>query len=57
LNSTTVFDDDDKDTLAGDQGIDWFFANLWLDGDDEGTKDKMLDVTLFELCFANDLDY
>jgi Ca2+-binding RTX toxin-like protein len=57
LNSTTVLDDEDKDTLTGDQGLDWFFANLWLDGDDEGTKDKIVDLNFFEFLFANDLDF
>jgi hemolysin type calcium-binding protein len=58
LNSTTVFDDNDEDTLHGDQGLDWFFANLWLDcGDDAEQKDKILDLGLFELLFANDLDF
>ena len=58
LNSTTVLDDNDKDTLAGDQGIDWFFANLWIDcGDDANHKDKIEDISVFELLFANDLDF
>jgi Ca2+-binding RTX toxin-like protein len=37
----TVFDDGDKDTLQGDNGRDWFFADL--DGkpsDDDKVKDK-----------------
>jgi hypothetical protein len=58
LNSTTVLDDNDKDTLAGDQGVDWFFANLWIDcGDDANHKDKIEDISVFELLFANDLDF
>jgi Ca2+-binding RTX toxin-like protein len=58
LNSTTVFDDNAKDTLTGDQGLDWFFANLWLDcGDDAEQKDRIVDMNLFELLFANDLDF
>jgi hypothetical protein len=57
LNNQTVHDDNAKDTLAGDQGLDWFFANLWLDnGDDANKKDKIVDMNLFELLFANDLD-
>ena len=24
----TVWDDDDKDKLKGDEGVDWFFAEL-----------------------------
>jgi hypothetical protein len=58
LNSSTVSDDNDQDTLTGDQGIDWYFANLWLDnGDDANQKDKLVDINLFELLFANDLDF
>ena len=58
LTSATVADDNAKDTLAGDQGLDWFFANLWLDpNDDAEVKDKIVDMNLFELLFANDLDF
>jgi predicted NAD-dependent protein-ADP-ribosyltransferase YbiA (DUF1768 family) len=27
-NAATVFDDGERDTIWGDQGTDWFFANL-----------------------------
>jgi Ca2+-binding RTX toxin-like protein len=58
LTSSTVLDDNDKDTLTGDQGSDWFFANLWLDcGEDAAQKDQIVDLSLFELMFANDLDF
>jgi Ca2+-binding RTX toxin-like protein len=56
LNSTTVLDDDDKDMLHGDQGMDWFFANFELTGGDDGTRDKVVDLSLFEALFAVDLD-
>ena len=37
----TVFDDDSKDTLQGDGGRDWFFADLdGQNGDDDKVKDK-----------------
>jgi len=43
----TVFDDGDKDKLKGDQGRDWFFADLdGVDGDDDKVKDKKWDELL-----------
>ena len=52
----TVHDDNDKDTLSGDAGRDWFFANLNLDGDDDASrKDRIADLSSNE--FAIDLDY
>ena len=39
----TVFDDNDKDTLWGDSGVDWFFANI---GNESGTvQDELKDST------------
>jgi hypothetical protein len=38
----TVFDDGRSDTLQGDSGRDWFFADLdGLNGDDDKLKDKL----------------
>jgi hypothetical protein len=52
----TVHDDNQKDTLTGDGGQDWFFANLVLDAQDDATKkDKITDLSASE--FANDLDF
>lgn len=52
----TVHDDNYKDTLSGDAGRDWFFANLSLDGDDDANrKDRIADLSSNE--FAIDLDY
>lgn len=54
--SATVHDDNAKDTLTGDAGRDWFFANLVLDPDDDATKkDKITDLSANE--FALDLDF
>lgn len=54
--SVTVHDDNDKDTLSGDAGRDWFFANLNLDGDDAAArKDVISDLSSNEI--AHDLDY
>jgi hypothetical protein len=45
--ATTVFDDGVKDTLKGDKGLDWFFADLDnQDGDDDKVKDKKNDEVL-----------
>jgi Ca2+-binding RTX toxin-like protein len=54
--AVTVHDDNDADTLSGEGGRDWFFANLVLDaGDDANRKDKIADLDSNE--FAVDLDY
>ena len=49
LNSTTVLDDDDADTLTGAAARDWFFANL----DGLGAHDKITDLKTNE--FAEEL--
>lgn len=49
--TTTVFDDGSADVLTGNDGIDWFFANLL----GSGIKDKITDLTAAE--FANDLTF
>ncbi|MCR4413038.1 MAG: hypothetical protein NUV77_11520 [Thermoguttaceae bacterium] len=51
----TVFDDNAKDTLTGCEGLDWFFANVVLDGGDATTRDKITDLSANE--FAMDLDW
>jgi len=54
----TVHDDNDKDTLTGSSGTDWFFANLFLDcGDDADTRDKITDLNLLELLWVQDIDF
>lgn len=54
--AATVLDDNEKNTLTGDAGRDWFFANLVLDpGDDATRKDKITDLSASE--FAADLDF
>ncbi|MBW8883971.1 MAG: hypothetical protein JF612_04165, partial [Planctomycetia bacterium] len=56
--NATVHDDDNKDTLTGSAGNDWFFANLFLDcGDDADTRDKITDVSLLELLCVQDIDF
>jgi hypothetical protein len=42
----TTFDDNVSDTLAGDVGSDWFFANT-----DSAGKDKIVDATSTEFIF------
>jgi uncharacterized delta-60 repeat protein/CSLREA domain-containing protein len=49
--TTTVFDDGSQDTLTGNTGQDWFFANLL----GAGAKDKITDLSAAE--FANDLTF
>src|SRR5205823_1862977 len=49
--TTTVFDDGSADVLTGNDGIDWFFANLF----GSGIKDKITDLSAAE--FANDLTF
>jgi Ca2+-binding RTX toxin-like protein len=49
--TTTVFDDGSQDTLTGNSGQDWFFANLLR----SGAKDKITDLSAAE--FANDLTF
>ncbi len=40
-DNRTVFDDNQKDTMTGSAGQDWFFAKLVLDaGDDANRKDE-----------------
>ena len=39
--TSTVFDDREKDTLRGQSGLDWFFANLANDGN---VKDEIKDA-------------
>ena len=51
LANQTVLDDDAVDTLTGDTGRDWFFANI----SGTGAKDKITDLTADE--FAVDLDF
>ncbi|MDZ4783874.1 MAG: Calx-beta domain-containing protein [Planctomycetia bacterium] len=52
----TVHDDGAKDVLTGDEGLDWFLANLYLDAtDDADKKDRITD--LFASEFADDLDF
>ena len=54
--AATVFDDNEKDTLSGDSGRDWFFANLILNANDDASKkDKITDLSASE--FAEDLDF
>ena len=56
LADITVFDDNEKDTMTGSSGQDWFFANLALDaGDDATANDKITDLHADE--FAVDLDW
>lgn len=54
LNDQTVHDDGVEDILTGSAGLDWFLFNR--DGD-EGVKDKATDMNLFELLFAEDIDW
>jgi Ca2+-binding RTX toxin-like protein len=49
LNSFTIFDDDDADTLTGAAAHDWFFANV----DGFGTLDRITDLKSDE--FADEL--
>ncbi len=52
----TVFDDNQKDTMTGASGRDWFFANLAGDGEDDANRfDKITD--LHEDEFAEDIDW
>ncbi len=56
--NATVHDDNNKDTLTGSAGFDWFFANFYLDGgDDADTRDKITDLNLLEAWFAQDIDF
>jgi Ca2+-binding RTX toxin-like protein len=48
--SATTFDDQAKDILSGNSGVDWFFANL-----DAGVKDKITHLSAKE--FGDDLDF
>ena len=48
--NATVRDDGCSDTLTGDQGRDWFFANL-----DSGVRDRITDLSSNE--FADDIDF
>jgi hypothetical protein len=49
-SSATVHDGDGADTLGGDGGRDWFFANLTLDdGDNAARKDRITDLSANEL--------
>jgi hypothetical protein len=51
-----VFDDGVRDYLAGDGGMDWYFANLSLDGNDDAQKkDRLVGLDCEE--FAMDLDF
>ena len=49
INASTVSDDNDKDTLTGDSGNDWFLFNKDNDG---VVKDKVTDLSANE--FATD---
>ena len=51
----TVHDDNAADVLTGSQGVDWFFANLFLSDDAANRKDKITDLHASE--FAADLDW
>ena len=52
----TVHDDNATDSLTGSAGLDWFFANLFLDDEDQADrKDKVTDLHASE--FAADLDW
>jgi uncharacterized delta-60 repeat protein len=55
LNDDTVHDDGVRDLLTGSSGFDWFFANLSLHGDDSPTKDKITDLSWWEI--AIDIDF
>lgn len=46
--NSTVLDDDDSDTLRGQNGIDLFFARLSGD-DDDNLKDVRVNEDVFEL--------
>ena len=52
----TVHDDNAADLLTGSSGVDWFFANLALDDNDDAiVRDKITDLSAVE--FAADLDF
>ena len=55
LNDDTVHDDGVRDLLTGSSGFDWFFANLSLNGDDSPIKDKITDLSWWEI--AIDIDF
>lgn len=54
LENQSVFDDNIKDTLWGDSGTDWFFANF--DGDSSSIKDDVKDRNSAEQQNQADLD-
>jgi Ca2+-binding RTX toxin-like protein len=54
--ATNVFDDGVSDHLAGDGGMDFYFANLSLDGNDDAQKKDKI-VGLSDAEFAMDLDF
>jgi hypothetical protein len=58
LNDTKVHDDGVTDELSGNNGVDWFFANLVLDaGDDSTKKDKVTDASNAEKLHWVDIDF
>ncbi len=54
IENQTAFDDNVKDTLWGDDGTDWFFANF--DGDGASIMDDVKDRTSLERQVQEDLD-
>jgi Ca2+-binding RTX toxin-like protein len=55
LTDLTVRDDGAADVLTGDAGQDWFLFNR--DGDHAAARDTVTDLTTYEACYLEDVDF